>query len=88
MPYLSEFERKAWENREKSNDHKPEVALKAALDDLAEHEPGMVQHVVVAMATKKDDKRFIVEYYSAGSFNAFAAQGLIGDVMGKMQRGD
>lgn len=72
---LTEFERQAWDRREKAADHKPPMAMKAALDDYEKRENKAI-HAIVVIVTEEDDEQ-LIEYYQAGSLTDFGVEGAL-----------
>lgn len=72
---LSEFERRAWENRAKSDEHKPEMACKVVIDDI---ERGTIkaEHVIVIVVEDRGEQEGI-HVYQSGRLSTLAAEGAI-----------
>lgn len=73
--HLSEIERRAWDNRTGADQHKPVMALKAALDDI---ETGKVdpRHVIVVMIEPCGQYDRVM-YQQAGDLHEFAIEGAL-----------
>lgn len=71
---VSEFERRAWDNRTDADKHKPEMALKITLDDI---ERGKIDpcHVIVLFVERDGDGFEKIGYLQAGDLSEFAVEG-------------
>jgi hypothetical protein len=74
---LSEFERRAWDQRGTSEKHKPEMALKVCLDDIERGELNNVKHlaIVIVQDLEGNDR---VGMYQAGTLSELAVEGALG----------
>lgn len=75
---LTEFERKAWDSRGQANSHPPEMALKAALDQIERGEFKRVRHCIVVVIERRetDDGDFICTL-QAGDMSELAVEGAL-----------
>ena len=72
---LTEFERRAWDNRTSSEKYKPEMACKVVIDDI---EHGLkVKHVAVVVVEDVDGAD-CVHLYQAGGMSELAVEGALG----------
>jgi hypothetical protein len=74
---LSEFERRAWEQRGTCEQHKPEMACKVVLDNIARGELTNVKHITVIVVQDHNGGDFIGTYH-AGSLSELAIEGALG----------
>jgi hypothetical protein len=74
---LSEFERRAWDQRGTSEKHKPEMACKIVLDDIERGELTNVKHIIVVVVQDRDGDDLIGTYH-AGTLSELAAEGALG----------
>jgi predicted lipid-binding transport protein (Tim44 family) len=72
---LSEFERRAWDNRTSGGDHKPEMACKAVIDDIERGTIKAKQCVVVVVEDVDGADR--IHVYNAGSLSELAVEGAL-----------
>jgi hypothetical protein len=71
---LSEFERRAWDNRKSSEKHKPEMALKIVLDDIERGLNAKHVAIVVIEDVEGGDR---VHLYNAGDQSELAVEGAL-----------
>jgi hypothetical protein len=72
---LTELERRAWDTRSGADKHKPEMALKAALDDMSGRIPlTRITHAIVLLIHDEGDD-FTISTYQAGELNTLAVEG-------------
>lgn len=83
---LSELERRAWDTRDASDKHKPEMAPKVVLDDMARGELPGVRHILVVVVQTVADGD-LVHLYQAGDLSEFAAEGALGRAVSISQQG-
>lgn len=77
---LSEFERKAWDNRSGADKHKPEMALKVVLDDIATGKEDCVIHAIIVLVHEEGDMQH-VSIHQAGRLETFAVEGALSRAM-------
>jgi bisphosphoglycerate-independent phosphoglycerate mutase (AlkP superfamily) len=75
---LSEFERRAWDNRGRSDNHKPEMACKVVIDDIERETLKNVEHIIVVVVEKTDDGGSLIGTYNAGTLSELAVEGALG----------
>lgn len=83
---VSEFERRAWDNRSDADKHKPELAAKIVIDDIERGALKKVKHVVVVVVEDVDggDK---LTLYQAGELSEYAVEGALGRAIRISQEG-
>jgi len=74
---LTELERKAWDVRESAAQHRPEMAFKVALDDMAKAPLKRVIHAFAVMVHEDDDGNQFVTFTQAGVLSSFASEGAL-----------
>lgn len=81
---LSELERRAWDNRSSSEQHKPEMACKVVLDDI---ERGVLkaEHVAV-IVIENLERGQLVHIYQAGELSELAVEGALGRAIAMQAR--
>lgn len=82
---LSEFERCAWDNRNDSNQHKPEMACRVVVDDI---EHGLkVRHIAVVVVEDVDGADCI-HLYQAGDMSELAVEGALSRAIAVQRESD
>lgn len=73
---LSEFERKAWENRTSSEKHPPVMAAKACVDQIERGELANIKHLVI-VAVQDVDGSDLIHILQAGDLSQLAVEGAL-----------
>lgn len=84
---FNDLERKAWETRDGAAQHKPEMACKAALDQIERGVLTKPKHIIVVVVETGDNDSDIINIIQAGIFSEIAVEGALGRAIAMSREG-